>query len=304
MQKFKFFLIFFLFFSSPAYSAVILKIKGRKALIDLEGVQAEKGDKFDALNLYGKALGLLKIKQVKKGKAVALLLKGKMGVNWILEPSSQAASSSFISEEEYDPAGVRPKSASLKSSSVLKKSNIVSNGMGLLAGMQFNSVAVTTDKSISGSGLQGSLFADFFIINPLAVRLILGYRQLIASGSDCGLSSCQLLIHYPGGGIFLRGVFLTHLIFQPWIGGGGFLFWPLVHKKANLGLDKKSFSGFHGALTAALGVDIHFNGFYIPLQVSVNWINPVVFSLQSLKPGSRQFKPFYIGINTGVAFSF
>ncbi|MDE0120010.1 MAG: hypothetical protein OXM55_08405 [Bdellovibrionales bacterium] len=304
MQRFIFIFFLFLFFSSPAYSAVILKIKGRKALIDLEGVQAGKGDRFDALNLYGKALGLLEIKQVKKGKAVAVLLKGKMGINWILEPTSQSTSSSFASEEEYDPVGVKPKSTSLKDSSFLKKSNFVSNGVGLIAGINFNSVAVSTDKSISGSSLQGALFADFFIINPLAVRLILGYQQLIASGSDCGLSSCQLLIHYPGAGVFLRGVFLTHLMFQPWIGGGGFLFWPLVHRTANLGLDKKSFSGFHGALTAALGIDIHFGSFYIPLQVSVNWINPVVFSLQSLKPGSRQFKPFYIGINTGVAISF
>ena len=306
MQKIIFLFSFFLFFSAPAYSAVILKIKGRKALIDLEGVQAGKGDRFDALNLYGKALGLLEIKQVKKGKAVAVLLKGKMGINWILEPASQSTSSSFVSEEEYDPAGTKPKSASLKDtdSSFVKKSNFVSNGVGLIAGMHFNSLAVSTDKSISGSGLQGALFADFFIINPLAVRLILGYQQLIAAGSDCGLSSCQLLIHYPGAGVFLRGVFLTHLMFHPWVGGGGGLFWPLVHRTANLGLDKKSFSGFHGALTAALGVDIHFSGFYIPLQISVNWINPVVFSLQSLKPGSRQFKPFYIGINTGVAFSF
>ena len=308
MQRlFIFVFIFSSFFSSSAYSAVILKVKGRKALIDLEGVQAEKGDKFDALNLYGKALGLLEIKQVKKGKAVAVLLKGKMGINWILEPAAQS-SNSFAEEEEYDPVGAKPKanySAGDSAASLFKKSNLASNGVGLIGGINFNSVAVSADKSVSGIGLQGALFADFFIINPLAVRLMLGYQQLIAQGSDCGgLSTCNLLIHYPGAGIFLRGVFLTHLMFQPWLGGGGFLFWPLVHQTANLGLDKKSFSGFHGALTGALGVDIHFSGFYIPLQISVNWINPVVVSLQSLKPGSRQFKPFYIGINTGVALSF
>ena len=282
--------IFSLFFSYSADSAVILKIKGRKALIDLEGVQVEKGDKFDALNLYGKALGLLEIKQVKRGKAVAVLLKGKMGINWILEPSAQS-SHSFVTEEEYDPVGVKSntsKASRGSTASFLKKSNLVSNGAGLLVGIHFNSVAVSADKSVSGNGLQGAFFADFFIINPLAVRLMMGYQQLVATGSNCGLSNCELLIHYPGAGVLLRGVFLTHLMFQPWLGGGGFLFWPLVDKKANLGVDEQSFSGFHGALTAALGVDIHFSGFYIPLQISANWINPVVLSLQSLKANSKQ----------------
>ncbi len=292
----------FLLFSSAAHSALILKIKGRKALVDLEGVQASRGDKFDALNLYGKALGLLEIKQIKRGKAVAVLLKGKMGVNWILEPSAQEESS-FTEEDEYSPS--KPKSSYGHSAgSFRSKSYSFANGVGFIAGLHFNSISTEQNKFVSGSSLLGTLFMDFFLVNPLAVRFMLGYQNLIATGTDCGLSKCNLLVHYPLAGILLRAVFLNHLMFQPWVGAGGFLFWPFVDQTADLGLDKKSFSSFHGAVTAAAGVDIHFLGFYIPIQIDLNWVNLVIVSLQSLKEGSRGFKPFYFGIKGGIAFSF
>ncbi len=262
--------------------------------MDLEGVQAEPGDKFDALNLYGKALGLLEIKKIKRGKAIAVLLKGKMGVNWLLEHSAGA------SDEETASVAEPLKSKKSYTSS----GGAFSSGMGLMAGLNFNSVATGENKSVKGNGMQGALFVDLSIVNPLALRLMLGYQQFIATGKDCGLNSCNLLVHYPGGGLMLKFVFLDHLMFQPWLGGGGFLFWPFADKTADLGFDKKSFSSFHGALSAGLGLDIHFSGFYIPIQLDVNWINLVVLSFQSLKKGAREFKPFYIGIRGGVAFSF
>ena len=305
------FIIFFVFalccsvLPFPSYSAVIVKIKGRKAMVDLDGVQAEPGDRFDALNLYGKALGLLEIKKVKRGKAIAVLLKGKMGVNWLLEHSTSGGGRERVTEVESAAPVTSKKSISSSSSfSFMKKKSHSSASMGLMAGLGFNSLATGENKSVEGNGLKGALFVDLSIANPLALRLMLGYRQFRATGKACGLKSCNLLVHYPGGGLMLRLVFFDHLIFQPWLGGGGFLFWPFVDKTANLGFDKKSFSSFHGALSAGLGLDIHFSGFYIPLQMDVNWINLVMLSFQSLKTGVREFKPFYIGLRGGVAFSF
>lgn len=297
---------FFLLFSfSEAYSAVIIKIKGNKALVDLEGVQAEKGDKFDALNLYGKPLGVLEIKKVKKGKAIAVLLKGKMGTNWILEPAAQG-SNSFNAEEEYDPVETGGSSdfpSHTDTSS--RKSPFFSNGVGLMLGSNFNIITLSANKSVAGWGFHEAISVDFSLIEPLGIRLLLGHQTLVAVGrSNCGLSNCSLLIHYPGAGLLLRGIFLKNLMFQPWLGAGGFLFWPIVDKRANLGLDEGSFSSFHGALTAAVGVDIHFDGFYLPVQFDVNWINPVAISFRPLKEGAKQFKPLYIGMKVGIAFSF
>ena len=303
-RLFIFFVITSLFSFSTAHSAVIIKIKGNKALVDLEGVQVEKGDKFDALNLYGKPLGVLEIKKVKKGKAIAVLLKGKMGMNWILEPSAQD-SNSFTAEEEYDPVENSSSDTSYSSDSTRASlSRFSSNGVGVMLGATFNTITVSPNKSVSGNGFHGALNVDFSIIDPLGIRLMVGHQTLIASGSNCGLSKCKLLIHYPGIGLLLRGIFLKHLMFQPWVGAGGFLFWPLVDKTADLGLGSNSFSSFHGSVTAAVGMDIHFKGFYFPIQLDVNWINPVVISLQSLKEGSREFKPLYLSVKLGIAFSF
>ena len=308
-----FILVLLAFFSFQVHSAIILKIKGRKALVDLEGVKAERGDKFDALNLYGKPLGVLEIKKVKRGKAIAVLLKGKMGVSWILEPAAESAGAAFNAEEEYDPTDKDTASSdrdrdvyarSSGSSGIFSKSTATSSGMGILGGLHFNSLAVSNNKSISGMSFKGALFADFTFVGPLGMRLIAGYHSFIATGKSCGMPTCNLLIHYPGVGLLLRGVFLKHLIFQPWIGAGGFLLWPMVDKQHNLGLSKKSFESFHGIVTAAGGIDIHFNGFYIPIQFDINWTNLFVVSLSAVKEGSPQFKPFYIGAKIGVAFSF
>lgn len=309
MHRLLIFVVVFCFFSFPtAHSAVILKVKGRKALVDLEGVQAEKGDKFDALNLYGKPLGVMEIKKVKKGKAIAVLLKGKMGVNWILEPSAQV-SHSFDAEEEYDPVGDgstdSDASSSAGSSYIFSQESIfASNGVGLMLGPTFNMITLSGDKRVAGWGFHGAVNVDFSLKGPLGVRLLLGYQTLVARGNNCGLAVCELLIHYPGAGLLLRGVFLRHLMFQPWAGVGGFLFWPLVSEQANLGLDNESFSGFHGSLTGAMGMDIHFGGFYFPIQLDASWINPLLISSRSLKKGSKEFKPLYMGIKLGIAFSF
>ena len=315
-----FILILLAFFSFQVHSAIILKVKGRKALVDLEGVKVERGDKFDALNLYGKPLGVLEIKKVKRGKAIAVLLKGKMGVSWILEPAAESAGAAFNAEEEYDPAGKdntvssdrdrdRDRgrdvyARSSRSSGIFSKSTATSGGMGILGGLHFNNLAVSDSKNISGMSFKGALFADYKMVGPLGMRLIAGYHSFIATGSKCGMPTCNLLIHYPGAGLLLRGVFLRHLIFQPWIGGGGFLLWPLVDQKHNLGLSKKSFESFHGIITAAGGIDIHFSGFYIPIQFDISWTNLLVVSLSAVKEGSSQFKPFYIGAKIGIAFSF
>ena len=275
--------------------------------MNLDGVQAEKGDTFSALNLYGKALGLLRIKKVKKGKAIAVLLKGKMGPNWILEPRAEKSSRFLASvDDSYQEEGRSDIYASPRSPIVPKVSS--SSGAGLLTGLHFNFIRRSADQLIKGRSLRGAFFLDFSfmkgdILEP-GLRLFLGYRQLrVSGGTSCG-QSCSLIVHYPGGGFLLRGVFLKKEMFQPWIGIGGFLFYPLADKQRDLGLDKKSFESFHGALTGALGLDLHFKGFYIPLQADISWINPILISLSSVKPNAKEFKPFYIGAKLGVAFSF
>ena len=281
---------------------MILKVKGKKALIDLEGESAQKNDKFSALNLYGKTQGILQIKKVKRGKAIAVLKKGKMGVNWILEPTADEAvtqrrsiastSTDFGEEEEdYD-----------NEARQVRTKPFANSGLGLIGGYHLNMLTVKKGVNAYGHSFKAALMVDFTIANPLAARVFLGYQNLYIDGSGkCGRSNCKLIIHYPGAGFLLRAVFLKKNMAQPWVGLGGFLFWPLPITGADMGLDKKSFESFHGAVTGGFGLDIHFDDFYIPLQADISLINPV--SIYATKSTATSFTPIYIGAKIGLVFA-
>ena len=236
---------------------------------------------------------------------MAVLLEGKMGPNWMLEPNANASKRFLASVEEYHEGGQSDIYSTSHSPPV--ENFYPSSGFGLVAGLNLNIITLSASKNITGRSPNGSLFLDFSFMDSSIVepglRLFLGYQQLRAQGKNCG-RPCSLIVHYPGAGILLRAVFLKNIMFQPWLGGGGFLFWPLVDKQHDLGLDKKSFESFHGSLTGALGLDFHFKGFYIPIQVGISWINPVLISLQAVKPNSKEFKPLYMEAKLGFAFSF
>ncbi len=286
-------------FSSFSHSAVILKLKGKKALIDLEGAEAEVEDKFDAINLYGKVLGILRIQKVKGGRAIGILLKGRMGLNWILEPSgsSETQQESSVTEEYISENASTTRSVT---------TNPYYNGIGFLGGPHFNLLRLSESKSISGWGGKISGFLDFFFTNYLAVRLDLGYQILIANGTSCGqgITNCHLRIHYPSLDLSLRWVLLQNKTLNLWIGGGGAMMWPIADKKYDLGLDEKSFKSFHGSLKLSYGTDIRLRQIYIPIQMEFAIVNPILVSLYSLKQGSKEFKPIYITLKAGVGFPF
>ena len=296
-------LIFILSFSSALEAAVILKVKGKKALVDLEGVEAELGDRFEAINLYGKAMGVLEIKKIKRGKAVAILVKGKMGASWILEPAAKGAVASFEETEgptTSPPSDIgggeevsTPEDRNIRAS----KRRFSSSGIGVLGGMDYNWIF----KKAVGLSYRGSLIVDFPLAGIVASRLFVSYITFHAAGKGCSSGNCQLFIHYPGVGGLIRGKFFRHSSFQPWIGFGGFLLYPIPHGQATLGLNKKSFDGFHGTVTAALGLDVYFAGFYIPVQLDMNMVNPFVFSPSFT--GSSHLKPLFMSFQIGINLS-
>ncbi len=323
-MSWRYLFLFFLLWSAFADGAVIIKVKGRKALVDLEGVTAQVGDRFDALNLYGKSLGLLEIKKVKRGKAIAVLRKGKMGVNWILEPTSeQNLSEPYPSDDpSFTASNVNdlskntnnstppesfssvPSPVSSPVSSPQKSLSIPFNVVGVELGPYYNWVRLSSSTTIAGMSWKAGGMLDFRIMDHMAARFTLGYQTLKVEGKDCSqIPRCKLVLHYPGVEFVLRGVFLKNT-FRPWIGGGGSLFWPIVDKKNDLGLDPKSFRGFHGALTISFGLDIYLKSIYFPIQIKMGWINPVLISFQPVKKGTKEFKPTYIGIQTGLGVYF
>ena len=289
-------------FSLPSFSAVILKIKDKKALIDLEGTNAHKGDQFEALNLYGKVKGILEIKKVKKGKAIGILRKGTMGVSWILEPKSEYVESSESKpplQNNYVASATVPREP--ESREVQKSS---SHSIGFLVGPDLNFVRLSAGTSIFGVSWRGSSFIDFAFNSNLSIRLSLGYKALVIEGRDCNrIIQCKLFIHYPGSSALLKVKLIKYSKVDLWLGAGGSLLWPMPDRNRTMGLNNKSFTGFHGALKAALGTDIILQNIQIPVQIDFNWINPVVMSSQ-FQSRAKKLKPFYIGLQLGVSFAF
>ena len=67
-------LVFVILFSS-AEAAKVLKVKGRKILIDREGETLKRGDLFYVVSKSGKKRGVVKIVKVKGKKAIGKLAK-------------------------------------------------------------------------------------------------------------------------------------------------------------------------------------------------------------------------------------
>ena len=80
-----------LLLSAPVFSpaAIIVKIKGNRCFVDLEGAGGAVGDHFQALDLFGKTRGIIRLDKVKNGKAIATIVSGAAGRNWILEHTTQ-----------------------------------------------------------------------------------------------------------------------------------------------------------------------------------------------------------------------
>ena len=70
-------------------NAVILKTKGKKVLIYLNGRNTKKGDYFQVVNTDGKAKGLIQIQKTGRVKAIGIVKWGKTQKNWLLEPKSE-----------------------------------------------------------------------------------------------------------------------------------------------------------------------------------------------------------------------
>lgn len=83
--------LFFILFIIPVFShsAIILKIKGNRCFVHLEGSSAVVGDHFTALDLFGKPRGIIRLDKVKNDKAIATLVDGRADVHWLLERTTQ-----------------------------------------------------------------------------------------------------------------------------------------------------------------------------------------------------------------------
>lgn len=240
---------------SPAYAIRTLVVKNDRALLDLEGGDLKVGDKLGARSADGKPRALLEIRQVRDGKAVAAILKGRM-------------------EKDFTVTKYTPRGGTSSTPTGRASASHGQKAWGLTAGYAMNSMNVkptgASSISLSGSSFNLSGFYQMTIDGNFSARILGGYETLQASGSSAaascsGSSDCKVDISYLGLEGLVRYTYLRRASFDAWAGAGlGFLF--AVSKSSNV-LDTSKIST-NQTIVGSLGLDYRLNRRnFIPIQL-------------------------------------
>ena len=229
-------LLLSLLVSFSARAATVLQVKNGKTLIDLEGATLNEGDEFFLINpATTKKIAIVRIKQVKKGRAVAEILKGKAQPGSTLQ--AKASSSAKADESASHPmsADVAEDTTATLTRSYQK---LLKNSWGLVGEYITTSMDATFSRttpynhqattSMKGSGLGVGGFYNYAFTSRFTGYAEASLQQFNASGStpltDCSNSTtCDVKIMY----LSFYGMgryYLTTSKFRSWVGlGGGYL---------------------------------------------------------------------------------
>lgn len=260
--------IFLLFtslsFFSSAFAAEIINIKGTKVLIDLQGLNAKPGDEFYGMNAENKKKAILKIGQVKNGKAVAEITKGTPEVGFSLQP--RVAPTAAPEQAKKKPRKEKEQITSLRATPP---------GWGVTLNVLMNTMSATFTGS-TGAKVSTNLKGNSFGVNgfydyPFSKQLILrgmgGYDQYQLSGSvtnnDCDNSTtCSVNVNYLSGYGIARYNLMTGAT-RPWVGGGlGYLF---ALSKASTVLKTSEITS-NLLYMVSIGVDVQMKKNFLPIQ--------------------------------------
>lgn len=267
-------------FINPAFAADITKVKGDKALINLDGLEATEGDVFFAIDSNGKKKGLIKIDKVKGDKAIASISKGKAQVGWTL--AKRAA------KGDITPSSRRSRSSVSSTNTMF---------IGGMLGLGRDSAEVSLDSgqvaSLSGMGLSFKGFFDYKLFPNIWFRGFAGIENFNGEGqSICGTggTKCDVKIMYITFDFWGRYVF-SEKDFRPWLGGGFTLLFPM--SKSSTAIVENSIT-----TTSTYGVGGGADWFISPtsfIPMSVEY---------QLFPSSAQAKASIIAGRIGYGMSF
>ncbi len=238
-------LLAFISFSLPALALRPVAIKGNRTLVDLEGESLSAGDRLTARSNDGRTRALLEVKQVKNGRAVADVVKGRMSMDLNLVLAGGKAARS---------AG---------------RSGGGKSAWGFTAGMANNAMTVKLTSgsvSLAGSSFNVSGFYQPHIDGNFSARVLVGYETLQATGTStvCASSECKVNISYLGIETVVRYSFVRNQTMDVWAGAGlGFLF--AIGKDSNI-LDTSKIST-NQTIVGSLGLDYKLSRTsFVPVQ--------------------------------------
>lgn len=192
-----------LFVFSNADAAQIQSVKGKRALIQLEGLSVSPGTELFAMN-GGKRTGILRVATVKGDRAIAQVLRGNVsqGMTLIVKSSGGAAAASpaFSDAPRTDRA-------------LLAKR--YKQGFGILGGMAMSTASLTARTRLNGTTYEESLamkgnsfnlkaIYDYHMSPGFTIRAATGLETLsttasisAANAAVCqGSTSCTLSLNY------------------------------------------------------------------------------------------------------------
>jgi opacity protein-like surface antigen len=272
-----------------AEAAYIEKIRGRKALIYLDGLEVQKGDLVNAVeDPSRKAVGIFRITTVKDGKAIGELLKGKAKINQDITFRKQGFRKTDRPDQNKDIETPAPMTQFKAWYAV-----------GGMLGLGFDSMDIkigSPQEFVSQSGVGYSLIGtlDYRWIPWISIRGMLGIEQFKVDGKatlgTTPCSNCKTEISYVSSMAWGR-FHITQTDTTIWIGPGVGYFIP-TSKDTNA-LDSSSIKNMF-VFGVAGGVDLSIHSkLYIPVHLEYVFLND-----------SEDVKANFYAIKTGLMFKF
>ncbi len=264
--------ILFFSFSLSAQAAEVVQVKENKVLIKIDTEDMQPNQEYYLLNATNKKTGLIQISQVKNGKAIGTLTKGKAQVGMKLLAKSGSAQKSGSNNEN----------ATMSGSTKLK------NSWGLLLGYSMQSMSASfrggvpvkdyslamTGSSLSYFGFFNYVYSSNIVIElsggiyPLAVATTISDTACIGQTTNCNVN-----ITYLDGAMLAKYYLPFKMKHKFWLGGGMDFLMPsskstTVLSEADIGMNQMFRFG--------LGADLFVIGkkSFIPIQFDYSMFPP------------------------------
>ncbi len=270
LKNLKLTLITLLFFTMSAHAARVTQAKNNKVMIDLEGESASPQQNVILMNAQNKKVAIGQILQVKNGKAVATITKGKSAGNETVRLAGGAASNGsqdVVAGRSTDQGHAFVRKDARRISGVL---NFMNNSMAVLVNDGANP-PINETVAMAGTtfGLTGII--DWPLYKKLSFRGTLGYEPFKATGtarrrSCANISSteCSADITYISGGGYARYDFYqSQLLF--WGALGADAKFPMAKSTTALSPDDIQLTTTFGLAT---GIDYFIDHkFFVPASL-------------------------------------
>lgn len=276
-------------FSLTSAAAVVTSVKGDKALINLEGSETVVGEEFYLVNpTTNKKKAIIRIKQIKQGRAVADVVKGKAENGFTLQlKMDSAAGHKAAEEEEAAPAASSSHKKSpyatasgTRSAASPQYLKFAKDSWGIMAEYMNDTmiashswvpttgIPINATAHMTGSGFGVGGFYDYAYSNEIIFEGLGAIEQFNVAGASSQMSAgdcnCNAKIQYLSGYGIAKYNF-TEGHYRAWVGAGGGL---LMTMSQSSNILVSGSTSVNETYLIEVGVDIQLSRKnYIPLAL-------------------------------------